>query len=69
MIPSPNNKKAWETYMYKKSIESYDDMCSEFMGIGDCIDENGDSVDSEEWYWRGCSSEMNEDIDDEEDFS
>lgn len=61
MIPSPNNNKEWEDYIYKKSIATYDDICDD-MGVGDCVDENGCSIGSEDWYWNGASEEMNEDI-------
>ena len=61
MMPSPNDEKAWENYMYKKSIETYDGLCED-MGVGDMVDENGDATTPSTWYWRGCSKEMNEDV-------
>ena len=61
MIPSPSNNKAWEEYMSKKELETFENLHDE-MGLGDCVDENGMNTSPDQWYWPGCSPEMNEGI-------
>ena len=48
-----------DRYIEDRILESYEEVC-EGMGIGDCIDENGETVEPSMWYWRGCSPQMND---------
>lgn len=60
-LSNVKTEKDFQKYLDQKIEETYIDMHNE-LGLSECIDEYGETVDPQNWYWRGVSPQMNEDV-------
>ena len=58
LLSNVKTDKDWEKYLFEKEMGTWADLQNE-MFVGEIEDENGFLIHPLQWYWRGCSPEMN----------